>query len=53
MSFELNVLPPEIDLNIFVEACATVGFLVFAPTALPINGAATFTAGFKNLFQAV
>ena len=28
-------------------------FLVLAPTATPINGAATLTAGFKNFFQAV
>ena len=36
-----------------VVACTTFGLLVFAPTAIPINGTATIRAGFKNLFQAV
>ena len=53
MSVKLKILPPEIDFNVFVVACATFGFLVFAPTAIPINGAATLTAGFMNLFHVV
>ena len=53
MSVKLNFLPREIDLNLLVVACPTLGFFVFAETAIPINGAPTLTAGFKNLFQAV
>ena len=46
-------LPPENDFKILVVACPTFGFLVLALTAIPINGAATLTAGFKNLFHQV
>ena len=53
MSVRLKNLPPEIDFNILVVACPTLGFLVLALTAIPINGAATLTAGFKSLFHAV
>ena len=53
MSVELKILPPEIDFNILVVTCPTLGFFVFAETAIPTNGTATLTAGFKNLFQAV
>ena len=53
MSVSDNILPPEILLSILVVACPTLGFLVLALTAIPINGAATLTAGFRNLFQAV
>ena len=53
MSVKLNILPPEIDFNILVVACATFGFFVFAETTIPINRAATLTAGFKIFFQAV
>ena len=50
MSVKLKILPPEIDFKISVVACPTFGLFVFAETAIPINGAATLTAGFKNLF---
>ena len=53
MSVKLNTFPPEIDFSILVVAAATFGFLVLAPTAIPMKGAATLTAGFTNLFQAV
>ena len=53
MSVSDKILPPEIDFNILVVACPTFGFLVLALTAVPINGTATLTAGFRNLFQAV
>ena len=50
---KLNILPQDVLFNILVVACPTLGFLVLALTAMPINGAATLTADFKNLFQAV
>ena len=53
MSVNLNILPPQIDFNVSVVACPTFGFSVLAETGIPINGAATLTASFKNLFQAV
>ena len=53
MSVKLNILPQDVLFNILVVACPTLGFLVSALTAMPINGAATLTADFKNLFQAV
>ena len=52
-SVKLNILPQDVFFNILVVACPTLGFLVLALTAMPINGAATLTADFKNLFQAV
>ena len=39
--------------KILVVACPTFGFSVFAETAIPVNGAATSTGVFQNLFQAV
>ena len=53
MSVKLKILPPEIDFNILVVAAATFGFLVLAPTAIPINGAVALIAGLRNLFPAV
>ena len=53
MSVKLKILPQHILFNILVVACPTLGFLVLALTAMPINGAATLTADFKKLFQAV
>ena len=53
MSVRLIISPPEMEFNILVVAAATFGFFVLAPTAIPINGAATLTAGFRNFFQAV
>ena len=53
MSVKLKILPPDIDFNLSVVACPFLGFLVLALTAIPINGAASLTAGFKNIFQAV
>ena len=53
MSVRLNILLPEIDFKKLVVACPNFGFLVFAETAIPINGAVAFIAGFKKLFQAV
>ena len=52
-SVKLNILPQELLFNILDVACPTLGFLVLALTAMPKNGAATLTADFKNLFQAV
>ena len=46
-----DFLPPDI-LKILVVAGPTFGFLVLLLTAIPLNGAATLKAGFKNLFQA-
>ena len=51
MSVKLKILPPDIDFNILVVACPTLGFLVLAETANPINGAATLTTGLRNLFK--
>ena len=53
MSVSDKIIPPEIDFIKLVVACLAFGFLVLALTAITINGAATLTAGFKNLFQAV
>ena len=56
MSVKLNIFPPDIDFKILVVAAPTLLFLVLALTAIPIKGAATLTAGFKNfenLSQAV
>ena len=47
-----KILPPDIVLRILVVAAPTFGFLVLALTALPKNGDATLTTGFKNLFHA-
>ena len=47
------MLRPEIDFKKLLVACPTFGFLVLALTAIPINGAATLTAGLRNLLQAV
>ena len=46
-------LPPVLLFNKLVVACPNLGFLVLAPTAIPINGAVPLIAGFRNLFQAV
>ena len=53
MSVSDNILPPDIDFNIFVVTCPTLGYFVFAETAIPINGAVALIAGFRNLAQAV
>ena len=53
MSVKPKILQQDILFNILVVASPTLGFLVLALTAMPINGAATLTADFKNLFQAV
>ena len=53
MSVRPNIFPPEIDFKILVVAAPTFGFFVLALTAIPINEAATLTAGLRNLFQAV
>ena len=50
-SVRLNILPPDIDFNIFAVACPTFGFFVSAETAIPIYGLAINMAGYKNLFQ--
>ena len=42
-----------IDFDILVVARPTLGFLVLALTAIPMNGAATLTVDFKNFFKAV
>ena len=47
------ILPPEIDFRILVVACPTLGFLVLALTAIPINGAVALIADFRIFFQAV
>ena len=52
-SVKFIAIPPEIDFKILVVAGATFGFLIFAPTAIPINGAAILTAEIKNLSQNV
>ena len=46
-------LQPLFAFNIFVVACPTFGLLVLADTAMPMKGAATLTAGLRNLLQAV
>ena len=48
-----ETLPPLMLSGVLVVACPTFGFFVLALTAIPINGAATLTAGFRKLFQAV
>ena len=48
-----NIFPPLIDLKMLVLAYPTVRFLLLAATAIRMSGAATITAGFKNLFQVV
>ena len=53
ISVKLKSLPPEIDFRTLAVACPTFGFLVFAETAIPLNGAVALIAGFRNLFQAV
>ena len=52
MSVSDNFLPLLMLFSIIVVAAATFVFLVLAHTAIPINGAATLTAGLRNLFQA-
>jgi len=47
-----KISPPEIEFKIFVVACPIFGFLLFAPTAMPITGATVFTAGLRKEFQA-
>ena len=41
------ILPPETDFRILVVACPTLGFLVLALTAIPINGAVALIADFR------
>ena len=53
ISVKLSILPPEILFSILIVAAATFGFLVLAPTAIPINGATILTAGLRNVFQTV
>ena len=53
ISIKLKILPPEIDFNILVFACPTFGSLVFAETAIPINGAVALIAVFRILIEAV
>ena len=53
MSVRLNILPPDILFNILVVAAPTLGFLVFAETAIPINEPATLNAGFKSCLRAL
>ena len=50
MSVSDTNLPPENDFRILVVARPTLGFLVLALTALPINGAVALIAGFRNSF---
>ena len=52
ISVKLKTLPPDILFQIMIVACATFGFLVFAPTSIPKKCAAILTAGLRNLFQA-
>ena len=52
MSVNDNTLPPDILFKILPVVAPILAFFVFAPTAAPITGAAKFSAGFKNLFQA-
>ena len=47
MSVKLNILPPLIFFKILVVAAAIFGFLVLAPTAIPINGAVALIAGLE------
>ena len=53
ISVKLNILPPSMLFKILVVAAATFGVFVLAATAIPINGAATLTAGLSNLFYVV
>ena len=53
MSVKLRILPTDILFKLIVVACPSLGFLVLALIAIPINGAVTLIAGFKTLFQAV
>ena len=53
ISVQLKILPPLIDFILLVVAAPTLGFLVLAITSIPINGAATLTAGLRNFLQAV
>ena len=48
-----KIVPPEIDFKKFVVVAATFGFLILAPKAIPIKGAATLTTGLRNLFPVV
>ena len=51
-SVTLKIFPPVNDFKVLVIACPILGFLVLAPTAIPINGAVGIMSGFKNLFGA-
>ena len=53
MSVSDKALPTDNDFKIFAVGSPTLGFLDLAATALPINGAATLIAVFKNLSQAL
>ena len=53
MSVSDTILPSDILFKILVVACPTLGFFVFALTAIPLNGAVAIITGLKNLFHAV
>ena len=53
MSVWLRIFSLDILCNILVVAAPTIGFLDFAPTAIPITGAIVLIVEFQNLFQAV
>ena len=52
MSVNDKTLPPDILFKILPVAAPILAFLVFAPTAAPITGAAKFSAGLRKLFHA-
>ena len=52
ISVKLNIFPPDILSKIFVVACPSCGFLLFAATAMLRTGAYVFTAGLRNESQA-
>ena len=52
MSVSDKNLPPDILCKIFVVACPTCKFFLFAATAIAVNGVAILIAGYETLFQA-
>ena len=50
MSLTLKILPPGILSKKIVVACATCGFLLLAPTAMPVTGARVSIVGLRKEF---
>ena len=52
MPVKLKIVSPLFDLEILIVACPTLGFLLLAATAIPINAVVTIKTVLRNIFHA-